>query len=241
MFVCLFFVHWCIMGYIMLCVTLCYWTLAHTAIILAHRNKGWTSEHLLQHKTHHDTLILIYTDMFWFKTLVCEHWSTLMVSNTHLDKACGYHSNPSLFVWSKTSLFSLIPLLLVLLHPPALWELFTSMGKKNSVEHCESHSKNIFPSHCPLFPSVSLQVLLHANPSHTNKCKWRPKLQNVTWSPVWGMGWIGPKEGLINLSTEAMGPLGISSLLYLEEEKEKDQATPFFLSREGSASFSHLC
>lgn len=52
---------------------------------------------------------------------------------------------------------------------------------------------------------------------------------------------MGPKEGLINLSTEAMGPLGISSLLYLEEEKEKDQATPFFLSREGSASFSHLC
>lgn len=47
------------------------------------------------------------------------------------------------------------------------------------------------------------------------------------------------KGGLINLSIEAMGPLGISSLLSVCG-KRKGSGLPF-LSGEESASFTHLC
>lgn len=56
-------------------------------------------------------------------------------------------------------------------------------------------------------------------------------LHNVTWTHFrTAAEWL-LRGGLINLSIEAMGPLGIFSLLSLAERKEKDQA-PLFVQRE---------
>lgn len=103
----------------------------------------------------------------------------------------------------------------------------TSVSKKNSIEDCKA-IKRIFS---PLFVFISLCLSPSAPPHNSQPHKQMQislkTLHNVTRTPILELGWMALKGGLINLSIEAMGPLGIFSLLSLCRKKERDQASPF--------------
>lgn len=103
----------------------------------------------------------------------------------------------------------------------------TRMSKKNSIEDCKA-IKRIFS---PLFVFISLCLSPSAPPRNSQPHKQMQisakTLHNVTRTPILERAWMALKGGLINLSIEAMGPLGIFSLLSLRPKKERDQASPF--------------
>lgn len=132
----------------------------------------------------------------------------------------------------------------VMLSP--LKELLTlDRKRKHSPKRRAKAPESIFYYALFLFSSPLLsKCSFNTNFGCLKQMQRTPKsVHNVTGTPYWEMGWIELKRGLINLSTQAMGPLGIFLLLYLERMKEKGLGSPLFFLRlkRVSTSLTHPC
>ncbi len=102
------------------------------------------------------------------------------------------------------------------------------MSKKNSIEDCKA-IKRIFS---PLFVFISFcrspSAPLHNSQPH-KQMQISPKtLHNVTRTEL---AWMALKGGLINLSIEAMGPLGIFSPSFSAQKWKKGIRPPLSVRR----------